>query len=75
MNVFELTRTLIDIESITDNEANVGNYLFDYLSPLAALHQGTVERYSCFFLEDLSGLGQAAGHVAGFLTDADQAGQ
>ena len=44
MNVFELTRTLIDIESITDNEANVGNYLFDHLSQLAARHQGTVER-------------------------------
>ena len=27
MNVFELTRALIDIESITNNEERVGNYL------------------------------------------------
>ena len=44
MNVFELTRKLIDIESITGNEANVGNYLYDQLSLLATRHQGTVER-------------------------------
>ncbi len=44
MNVLELTRTLIDIESITGNEAAVGNYVFDLLAPLAAQHQGTVER-------------------------------
>ena len=45
MNVYELTKTLIDIESITDNEKHVGNYLFDHLSELAARHQGgTVER-------------------------------
>jgi acetylornithine deacetylase len=45
MNVYELTRTLVDIESITDNEKHVGNYLFDELSALAARYQGgTVER-------------------------------
>ena len=44
MNVFELTRALIDIESITGNEANVGNYLFGHLSQLTAQYQGTVER-------------------------------
>ena len=32
MNVFELTRALVDIESITNNEERVGNYLFDYLT-------------------------------------------
>lgn len=44
MNVFELTRRLIDIESITPNEASIGNYLFEVLSTLAARHGGEVER-------------------------------
>jgi acetylornithine deacetylase len=45
MNVYELTRTLVDIESITDNEKQVGDYLFDRLSELAARHAGSaVER-------------------------------
>ena len=44
MNVFELTRALVDIESITNNEENVGNYLFDLLSALAARYNGRVER-------------------------------
>ena len=44
MNVFELTRALIDIESITNNEERVGNYLFDYLAPLAAHFEGHIER-------------------------------
>ena len=44
MNVFELTRALVDIESITDNEERVGNYLYDYLAPLAARYDGHVER-------------------------------
>lgn len=44
MNVFELTRALVDIESITGNEETVGNFLFDYLAPLAARYQGHVER-------------------------------
>ena len=35
MNVFELTRALVDIESITNNEERVGQYLFDYLGALA----------------------------------------
>ena len=30
MNVFELTRALVDIESITNNEERVGVYLYDY---------------------------------------------
>jgi acetylornithine deacetylase len=34
MNVFELTRALIDIESITPNEEVVGNFLFDRLSQI-----------------------------------------
>src|SRR5579872_2506098 len=44
MNVFELTRALVDIESITNNEERVGNYLYDYLAPLAARFDGMVER-------------------------------
>jgi acetylornithine deacetylase len=44
MNVFELTRALIDIESITNNEERVGNFLYDYLAPIAARHGGRMER-------------------------------
>ena len=44
MNVFELTRALVDIESITENEERVGNELFARLSELAARHSGHVER-------------------------------
>ena len=44
MDVFALTRTLIDIESITGNEKAVGDWLFDYLQPLAAEYGGTLER-------------------------------
>jgi hypothetical protein len=34
----------VDIESITGNEERVGNYLYDYLSALAAQFGGNVER-------------------------------
>ena len=44
MHVFELTRRLIDIESITPNEGEIGNVLADLLSDLAARHHGTFER-------------------------------
>jgi acetylornithine deacetylase len=44
MNVFELTRALVDIESITENEERVGNALFAHLSELAARHGGHLER-------------------------------
>ena len=44
MNVLELTRALIDIESITNNEERVGNYLYDYLALLAARFDGHLER-------------------------------
>jgi acetylornithine deacetylase len=44
MNVFELTRALVDIESITTNEERLGQFLFEYLAPLAARYGGTVER-------------------------------
>src|SRR5579872_3550002 len=44
MNAFELTRALVDVESITENEEAIGNLLFSKLSELAASHAGRVER-------------------------------
>jgi acetylornithine deacetylase len=44
MNVFELTRALVDFESITENEKQVGNFLYDRLSELAKDHEGQAER-------------------------------
>jgi len=44
MNVFELTRAMIDIESITPNEHEIGNYVFAYLSDLAQRYGGIAER-------------------------------
>ncbi len=43
MNIFELTRALVDIESITGNEREVGAWLRDHLSGLAARSGGAVE--------------------------------
>jgi acetylornithine deacetylase len=44
MNVFELTRALVDIESTTNHEKNVGDYIFAHLSALAARYDGHIER-------------------------------
>jgi acetylornithine deacetylase len=44
MDVFELTRALVDIESITGSEERVGLFLHEYLSALAARTGGRVER-------------------------------
>ncbi|MCX6635823.1 MAG: M20/M25/M40 family metallo-hydrolase, partial [Acidobacteria bacterium] len=44
MDVFDITRALIDIESITGNERQVGAWLLDYLGTLAAGHGGCVEQ-------------------------------
>jgi len=44
MNVFELTRALVDIDSVTPNEEQVGVYLDNLLSELAARTGGRVER-------------------------------
>jgi acetylornithine deacetylase len=44
MNVVELTRNLVDIESISGAEAQVGSYLFDCVSKLAAATGGSSER-------------------------------
>ena len=43
MNVFELTRELVDIESITNNEEQVGAYLIEHLKPLTSRYGGRVE--------------------------------
>jgi acetylornithine deacetylase len=44
MDLFEFTRALIDIESISDNEERIGLYLNDRLAPLAERYGGIVER-------------------------------
>lgn len=44
MNLFELTRALVDIESITDNEERVGEFLFERLQSTASRHGGSVEK-------------------------------
>ena len=44
MNVFELTRALVDIESITENECQVGEFLHGYIAKLAARSGGRVEK-------------------------------
>ncbi|HEY3439121.1 MAG TPA: M20/M25/M40 family metallo-hydrolase [Paludibaculum sp.] len=43
MDVFSLTRTLVDIESITGNEERVGEYLLSLLGDLARQYDGHVE--------------------------------
>jgi acetylornithine deacetylase len=44
-DVFNLTRTLIDIPSVTPEEAAVGEWLHRYLSDLAARHDGLAEKH------------------------------
>src|SRR5580692_443646 len=44
MHVFDLTRALIDIPSITPEEEQVGLYLYDYLSRLGSTYNGIVEK-------------------------------
>jgi acetylornithine deacetylase len=44
MHVFDLTRALIDIPSITPEEERVGLYLYDYLSRLCSTYNGIVEK-------------------------------
>jgi len=43
MHPFEMTRALVDIESITENEKQVGEFLFSHLSGLAAGTGGRAE--------------------------------
>ena len=44
MDVVALTRALVDIESITENEERCGEFLFSYLNEIAQVHSGTVTR-------------------------------
>jgi acetylornithine deacetylase len=44
MQIFELTRALVDIESVTGHEGPVGEFLFAHLSALAEVYGGRVER-------------------------------
>ena len=46
MNLFELTRALVDIDSVTPNEEEVGVYIADYLRELAERTAGHVEMMS-----------------------------
>ena len=43
MDVFALTRALVDIESITNNEERVGLHIRDWLRALAKRYGGRVE--------------------------------
>ena len=44
MNLFELARALVDIESVTNHEKQVGDFLFSHISGLTARYSGRVER-------------------------------
>jgi len=44
MDLFQLTRSLIDIESITRNEGPAGEFLMEQLAPLVSRHGGALER-------------------------------
>src|SRR5438132_2772387 len=44
MDLFELTDELVDIESPTNHEKNVADYLFAHLSDLGARYNGRIER-------------------------------
>lgn len=42
--IFEFTRSLVDIESISGNEMEAASFLFEHLSALATKYQGRAER-------------------------------
>jgi len=44
MDIYSLTRALVDIDSTTGHEKPVTDYLFSYLALLAAQHHGRLER-------------------------------
>lgn len=44
MDLFGLTRALVDIDSTTGAELAVGDFLFSFLAPIAAKHHGKMER-------------------------------
>src|SRR6202047_5212165 len=45
MDLFGLTRALVDIDSVTPDEEKVGLFLFDYLGAIAARTGGHVEKF------------------------------
>jgi acetylornithine deacetylase len=45
MDLFQLTRALVDIDSVTPNEEKVGLFLFDHLAALTARTGGRVEKF------------------------------
>jgi acetylornithine deacetylase len=45
MDAFQLTRALVDIDSVTPNEEKIGQFLFDHLGAIAARTGGSVERF------------------------------
>jgi acetylornithine deacetylase len=46
VNLFELTRALVEIDSTTNHEKQVGDFLFAYLSALTSSYKGHLERIS-----------------------------
>src|SRR5438270_3195258 len=44
-DIFQLTRKLVDIESVTNHEAAVGEFLLNTLAPLSARFAGQLERW------------------------------
>jgi acetylornithine deacetylase len=44
MNAFQITRALIDIDSVTPNEERIGDWLFEHLRPLAERFNGRIEK-------------------------------
>lgn len=44
MDAFAITRALIDIDSVTPNEEQIGDWLFDYVRPLAERFNGRIEK-------------------------------
>lgn len=54
MDVAQLTRSLVDIESTSEYEGDVGEYLFGYLSQLATGTEGRVERMDVVRLEGVA---------------------
>ncbi len=43
MDVFQLTRAMVDINSVTPNELEMGRFLYDYLKPLADQYGGEID--------------------------------
>ena len=43
MDVFQLTRAMVDINSVTPNEVEMGRFFYDYLKPLADKYDGEID--------------------------------